>query len=96
MVGAKPIDGRQAFRFVSTAKLSLRLTVGLQDTKDFVTGDKADLGNPMRVTQGNTDLGGGQALASEFPDVLNDIFWSGLQPRGRGATVWEGRGRYIL
>lgn len=47
----------------------------------------------MRVTEGNTDLGGSEALAGELADVVNDIFGGSLEPRRRGATVGEGGGR---
>ena len=55
-------------------------TMGLQDTKNLVTGDKAHLRDTMRVTEGNTDLGGCQTLASQLADVLNDIIGGGLEP----------------
>ena len=33
-----------------------RLTVGLEDTEDLVTGNRLDLGNSVRVTENDTDL----------------------------------------
>jgi len=71
-------------------------TVGLQDTEDLVTSNEADLGDPMGVAQGDTDLGWGQALASELSNVLDDILRSGLKPRRRRATVGKSRGRNAL
>ena len=71
----------------------LQRTVGLQDTEDLVTGQEADLGDTVRVTEGNTDLRGRQTLAGELADVLDDILRGRLEPRGRCAAVGEGRGR---
>lgn len=56
-----------------TARKGLR-TLGLEDTEDLVTSDEADLGDAVRVTEGNTDLRGGQALAGELGDLLDDLF----------------------
>jgi hypothetical protein len=48
----------------------------------------------MRVTEGNTDLGWGQALAGELDDLVDDFFVGGLgQPRRGSATVGESGGR---
>ena len=68
-------------------------TVGLQDTKDLVTGDETDLGDTVRVTEGNTDLRGCEALARQFADVVDHILWRGLAPRRLTATVGESGGR---
>jgi predicted phosphohydrolase len=57
--------------------------LGFEDTEDLVTSYKADLGDAMRVTEGNTDLRWCKALAGEFDDLVNDFLRSGLQP-GRG------------
>jgi hypothetical protein len=73
--------GCQAWRIISEYNrdvLCSQRTVGLQDTEDLVTSNKADLGNSIRVSQNNADLGGGQALASELPNVINDILGGGL------------------
>ena len=67
--------------------------MGLQDTEDLVTSDESHLGNTVRVTEGNTDLGGCETLARQLGDVVNDILRGGLEP-GRGSTaVGEGGGR---
>lgn len=47
----------------------------------------------MRVTEGNTDLGGGQTLAGKLGDLLNNILRGGFEPRWGSAAVGEGRGR---
>ena len=71
-------------------------TAGLEDTEDLVTSHKADLGDTVRVTEGNTNLGGRKTLASKFSDVLDDVLGRSLEPRGRSAAVGEGRGRNAL
>ena len=68
-------------------------TLGFEDTEDLVTGDEAHLGDTVRVTEGNTDLGWGQALAGELDDLVDDIFVCGLEPRRRSAAVGESGGR---
>jgi len=68
----------------------------LEDTKDLVTGDEADLGDAVRVTEGNTNLGRGETLAGELDDVLDDFVGGRLEPRRRGALVGESRGRNAL
>ncbi|RUP22257.1 hypothetical protein BC936DRAFT_139101 [Jimgerdemannia flammicorona] len=59
---------------------SQTLTVGLQDTEDLVTSDALDLGDAVRITQDNTNLGGGHALLGELEDLLADLLWGGLEP----------------
>jgi len=68
----------------------------LKDTEDLVTSDEAHLGDPVRVTEGNTDLGGSKTLASQFDDVVDDFIGRGLEPRRRGALVGKSRGRNAL
>ena len=48
----------------------------------------------MRVTEGDTDLGRGEALAGEFYDVLDDIIGSSLEPGRWCSAVWKSGGRY--
>lgn len=68
-------------------------TLRLEDTEDFVSSHETDLGNAMRVTKGDTDLGGGETLAGELDDLVNNLLWGGLEP-GRGSpAVREGGGR---
>ena len=69
-------------------------TLRLEDTEDLVSGHKTDLGNTVRVTEGNTDLRRSKTLASELADLLNDILGGGLEPRRGGAAIGEGRGRW--
>jgi hypothetical protein len=68
----------------------------LEDTEDLVTGDEAHLGNTMRVTEGNTDLGGSETLAGQFDDVLDDFIRRSLEPRRRGSLVGKSRGRWWI
>ena len=66
-------------------------TVGLQDTEDLVTREEAHWWDAVRVAEGDTDLGGGHALARELGDVVNDVLRGRLQPRRGSAAVRKGR-----
>ena len=68
-------------------------TVALQDTQDLVTSDEANLGDPVRVTEGNADLRGRQTLTGELGDLVDDVLRARLEPRGGRATVGKGGGR---
>jgi len=68
----------------------------LKDTEDFVAGDEADLGDAMRVTEGDTDLGRGEAFPGELDDVVDDVLRSCLEPRWGCAAVGEGGGRCAM
>ena len=69
-------------------------TLGFEDTEDLITGDEAYLGDTVRVAEGNTDLGGGQTLAGELDDLVDNILRGGLEPRRGSAAVRESGGRY--
>lgn len=60
------------------------------------TGDDLDLGDSMRVTQDDTDLGRRGALLGEFANLVNDLVGSGLHPRRGVAAVGNGRSRNSL
>jgi hypothetical protein len=79
-----------SFAFTET----LERTIALQDPQNFVTRHETDLGNAMRVTEGDTNLGGGKTLAGELADVLNDLLGGCLEPGWRGAAVRESGGRW--
>ena len=79
-----------------TADIQETLTVRLEDTKDLVTGHEADLGDTVRITEGDTDLGGRKTLAGKLGDVLDDVLGRGLEPGGGRAAVGESRGRNAL
>lgn len=68
-------------------------TVAFEDTQDLVSSNKSHLGDTMRVTEGNTNLGGGKTLSGEFGNVVDNILRGGLQP-GRGcAAIRQSRRR---
>jgi len=52
----------------------------LQNTKNFISSDKSNLRNSMRISQSYTDLRRGQTLTSELDDVVDDILGGGFQP----------------
>lgn len=56
------------------------LTLPFEDTEDLVTRNESHLGDTVRVTEGDTDLGGSETLTSELDDVVNDILGCRLQP----------------
>lgn len=68
----------------------------LEDTEDLVSGDEADLGDAVGVTQHNTDLGGRHSPAGEFVDLFDDFAGRGFEPGGGSSGVWEGGGRNAL
>ena len=75
-----------------TTDIQETLTVRLEDTKDLVTSHEADLGDTVRITEGDTDLVGRKTLAVKLGDVLDDVLGRSLQP-GRGSSaVGKGRG----
>lgn len=55
-------------------------TLGLKDAKNLVTGDPANLGNAVPITEHHTDLGWGHALLGQLGDLVNDIVGVQLQP----------------
>ena len=54
--------------------------MGFEDTEDFVSSDKTNLRDTVRVTEGDTDLGRGQTLTSKLDDLLDNFFWAGFKP----------------
>ncbi|KAF0732681.1 hypothetical protein Ae201684P_014462 [Aphanomyces euteiches] len=73
-----------------------RRTVLLQDTQDLGTSHRLDLGNAVRVTQDDTNLGRGQTLLGELAHVIFNIFRRDLKPRRRSALVWASRLAHTL
>jgi hypothetical protein len=47
--------------------------IRLEDAENFVARDKAHLGDTMRVTKCDTNLGRREALACELNNVLDDV-----------------------
>lgn len=56
------------------------------------TGDNADLGNALGVTQDDTNLRRRGTLLGQLADLVDDLVGVGLEPRGSGARVRD-RGR---
>jgi len=57
-------------------------SLAFQDTEDFVSSDKSDLGNAMTVPENDTNLGGSQALLGQLVDLILDLITGQLQPLG--------------
>ncbi len=77
------VESEQAIRFMNSLDSNDVLrgrTVSLKDTQDLVTGDETHLGDTVRITEGNTDLGGGQTLAGELANVIDNILGGSLEP----------------
>lgn len=54
--------------------------LSFENTEDFVACHETDLGDAVRVTKGDTDLGWSEALSSKLCDVLDDVLWRCLEP----------------
>jgi len=65
-------------------------TVGLEDADNLLTGDAADLGDAVGITENDTNLRGSESLLGQFADVVLDVLRGDLEPAGRGAFVWAG------
>lgn len=66
-------------------------TVDLEDAEDLGTSDILDLTDAVGVTEDDTDLSGGDTLASKLADAVGDLLGGHLEPRGGGTLVGEGR-----
>lgn len=66
-------------------------TVGLQDSENLVTGDEPDLGDTVRVTEDDTDLGRRETALRELEDLVRNVLGRCLGPRRLGATVRQRR-----
>lgn len=66
--------------------------MALQHPEDLVTGDEAHLGDAVRVTEGDTDLGWGETLTGELDDLFDDFIGCRLEPRWWSTSVGQGRG----
>ena len=53
-------------------------TMRFEYTEDLVASKETHLRDAMRVTKRDTNLRGGQALASQFDDLVDRIFWRSL------------------
>lgn len=63
------------------------ITGNLQDTKNFATSDVFNLGNSIRITKSDTNLGGGHTLLGELANLVDDFTGGDFQPRRRGPPV---------
>ncbi len=63
---------------------------------DKLTSNNLDLGNTVRISEYDTDLRWCGTLLRELADLVDNLLRRGLQPGGRSARVWDGRGRYAL
>jgi len=54
--------------------------MALEDAENLVASNKTYLGNTMRISENNTDLGGSMALAGELDDLFNNVLRSRLEP----------------
>ena len=68
----------------------------LEETQHLVASHGLDLADSMGITQDNTDLRGGKALASKLADSLLDTVGLNAQPAGGGALVGQSAGRDTL
>ena len=65
-------------------------SVGLEDTNDLLSGNRADLGDTVRVTKNNTDLGGGKSFLGKLADVVLNVGGGDFEPGRRCALVRPG------
>jgi len=70
--------------------------VELQDAEDLGTGDGLDLADTVRVTEDNTDLRGGHALACKLADNGAHLLGRHLLPGGGKAAVGQAAARNAL
>jgi len=54
--------------------------LSLEDTEDLVTRHEANLGDAVRVTKGDADLGWCEAFTSQLCDMLDDVLRGCLEP----------------
>lgn len=78
------------------AQTKSRLTVGLEDSEDLVSGNALDLGDTVRVTENDTDLGWGETSSGELEDLVGNLLRGGLGPRRLRTTVRESRSAHTL
>ena len=93
MDGPRPASERPPC-FVKGATIGR--TVGLEDSEDLVTGDRLDLGDAVRVSEDDADLGRRETSSSELEDLVGDLLRGGLGPRRLGSSVRESRGAHAL
>ena len=62
------------------ARHGKRRTLRFKNTQDLVARYETNLGNPMRVSEGNADLGWSQAFTGELDDVVDNVFRGSFEP----------------
>ncbi len=67
-------------------------TAGLEDSQNLVSGDESNLGDTVRVTEDDTDLGWAQTLFGELADGFANFLWASLQPAWWSSAVRQSRG----
>lgn len=55
-----------------------------------LTCNDFDLGNSVRISKDDTNLGRGCAFLCQFADLVDNLLRSGFQPCGRRAGVRDG------
>jgi hypothetical protein len=66
---------------------SVWLTVRFEYAQYLVAGEESHLGDPVRITQNDTDLRGSKALAGEFCDLFDDVFRCSFEPGWGGTAI---------
>jgi hypothetical protein len=64
--------------------------VGLEDADNLLSSDGAHLGDTVRVTKNDSNLGRGQTLLGKLAHMVLNISRADLQPRRRGPLVRNG------
>lgn len=68
-----------------------RLTLSLEDTEDLVASHRLDLGDTVRIPEGDADLGRSETLLGELGDAVDHLGGADLEPGGGGPAVRLGR-----
>jgi len=63
----------------------------LQDTQNLASRNSLHLGNSEGVTEGHSNLAGGDTLLGHLHNLVDDLLGGSLEPRGHGAAVRDGR-----
>jgi len=67
-------------------------TVLLEDSEDLSAGQESDLRDTVEISQGNTDLGGGQTFLGELDNQFNDSGGGEGDPLGGSSSEGESAG----
>ena len=62
------------------ARNEKRRTLRFKNTQDLVACYETNLRDPMRVSEGNADLGWRQAFTGELDDVVDNVFRGSFEP----------------